>query len=319
MARRVLSDYDSPWKEALDVYFESFLELCFPWIHADIDWSKGYISLDTDLREVTRDAETGNRIADKLVKVWLHDGEEVVVLIHIEIQSQYQLILPKRIYIYNHRIFDKNDIEVVSLVVLGDNDPDWRPTSFGYSRWRFNTNTEYPMVKLLDFLPRWDELERSLNLFAVVIMAHLSTLDTVGKPLARYQSKMTLVRGLYERGYTKNQILELFRLIQWMMVLPKPLEISFKQEFKRIQEEGRVPYITDIELDGMVKNARKLVVAVLNVRFGVVPAEINERLEAIEDLDVLEELHRQSILIASVEEFQLILNEIPPTESDDEE
>jgi hypothetical protein len=58
------------------------------------------------------------------------------------------------------------------------------------------------------------------------------------------------VRGLYERGYTKNQILELFRLIQWMMVLPKSLEANFKQEFKRIQEEGRVPYITDIEHSG---------------------------------------------------------------------
>jgi hypothetical protein len=80
-------------------------------------------------------------------------------------------------------------------------------------------------------------------------MIHLSTLETAGKPDQRFQSKLSLVRGLYERGYTKNQVLELFRLIQWMMVLPKPLEISFKQEFKRIQEEGRVPYIIDEDND----------------------------------------------------------------------
>ncbi|GJD23664.1 hypothetical protein RIVM261_086200 [Rivularia sp. IAM M-261] len=92
MARRISSDYDSPWKEAIEVYFESFLELCFPQIHADIDWSRGYESLDTDLREVTRDAEIGNRLADKLVKVWLHDGEEVVVLIHVEIHSSLSKI-----------------------------------------------------------------------------------------------------------------------------------------------------------------------------------------------------------------------------------
>jgi hypothetical protein len=79
-----------------------------------------------------------------------------------------------------------------------------------------------------------------------------------------------------------------------------------------------VPYITDIELDGMVINARKSVVTVLEVRFGVVPTEISERLEAIDDLDVLEGLHRQSIVIGSVEEFQLILNEIPPSESTEE-
>ncbi|BAZ08785.1 hypothetical protein NIES4071_05910 [Calothrix sp. NIES-4071] len=174
------------------------------------------------------------------------------------------------------------------------------------------------MVKLLDFQSQWSTLERSLNPFAVVIMAHLSTLDTVGKDEQRFESKLTLVRGLYERGYTKNEVLELFRLIQWMMVLPEPLAISFKQEFKRIQEEGRVPYITDIELDGMVKNGRKSVVTALEARFGTVSPQVSERLETVEDIDVLESLLRQAVTTASVQEFQLILNEIPPSEPTEE-
>ncbi len=314
MARRVLSDYDSPWKEALDVYFESFMQLCFPNIHKDIDWQKGYESLDTDLREITRDAEIGNKVADKLVKVWLHTGEEVFVLIHIEIQTQYQKDFPKRIHVSNNRISDNYGREVISLVVLGDDNENWRPTRFAYSRWGFISGTKYLMVKLLDFQALWSELERSLNPFAVVIMAHLSTLNTIGKPNQRFQSKLTLVRGLYERGYTKNEVLELFRLIQWMMVLPKPLAITFKQEFKRIQEEGQVPYITDIELDGMVKANRESIVAVLESRFGTVSPEVSEHLEAIEDINVLKKLIRQSAVISSVEEFQLRLNEIPPSE-----
>lgn len=314
MAKRVLSDYDSPWKEALDVYFESFMELCFPHIHRDIDWQRGYESWDTELREIIRDAEIGNRVADKLVKVWLHNGEEIFVLIHVEIQTQYQKDFPRRMHVSNSRISDRYGREVISLAVLGDDDKNWRPTRFAYTRWGFISGTKYLMVKLLDFQPRWSELERSLNPFAVVIMAHLSTLETLGKPNQRFQSKLTLVRGLYERGYTKNEILELFRLIQWMMVLPKPLEISFKQEFKRIQEEGRVPYITDIELDGMVKATRESIVTVLRMRFGVTPTEVSDRLEAIEDIDVLKKLLEQSITTASVEEFQLRLNEIPLSE-----
>ena len=86
MTERSHCDYDSPWKEAIEVYFESFIEFCFPEIHKDINWSRGYESLDTELREVLRDAETGNRLADKLVKVYLNDGKEIVVLIHLEIQ-----------------------------------------------------------------------------------------------------------------------------------------------------------------------------------------------------------------------------------------
>ena len=30
-------DYDSPWKEALDVYFEPFVKLCFRDLAAGID------------------------------------------------------------------------------------------------------------------------------------------------------------------------------------------------------------------------------------------------------------------------------------------
>jgi hypothetical protein len=123
MARRVMSDYDSPWKEALDVYFESFMQLCFPHIHKDIDWHRGYESLDMELREITRDAEIGNKVADKLVKVWLHSGEEVFVLIHVEIQTQYQKEFPKRMHVSNNRISDNYGREVVSLAVLGDDDP----------------------------------------------------------------------------------------------------------------------------------------------------------------------------------------------------
>jgi hypothetical protein len=314
MARRVLSDYDSPWKEALDVYFESFMQLCFPNIHKDIDWQRGYESLDMELREITRDAEIGNKVADKLVKVWLHTGEEVFVLIHIEIQTQYQKEFPKRMHVSNNRISDNYGREVVSLAVLGDDDPNWRPTRFAYSRWGFISGTKYLMVKLLDFQARWSELECSLNPFAVVIMAHLSTLNTIGKPNQRFQSKLTLVRGLYERGYNKSQVLELFRLIQWMMVLPQSLEANFKQEFTRILEEGRVPFYTDFEIDGMVKNARESIVAVLESRFGTVSPEVSERLEAIEDINVLKKLIRQSAVISSVEQFQLRLNEIPPSE-----
>src|SRR5436190_9110737 len=69
-------DYDSPWKEALDFYFEPFLALLFPEVHAQIDWSRGYESLDKEFQAVVRDAEVGRRYVDKLVKVWTRGGAE---------------------------------------------------------------------------------------------------------------------------------------------------------------------------------------------------------------------------------------------------
>jgi hypothetical protein len=63
----VMSEYDSPWKESLEVYFEPFLGLCFPAVHREIDWSQGYVSRDKELQKLLAESETGKRIVDKLI------------------------------------------------------------------------------------------------------------------------------------------------------------------------------------------------------------------------------------------------------------
>lgn len=78
-------EFDSPWKDILEVYFQDFIQFFFPHIHPDIDWNRGYDFLDQELRQVVRDAELGKRLVDKLVKVWKLGGEETWVLAHIEI------------------------------------------------------------------------------------------------------------------------------------------------------------------------------------------------------------------------------------------
>jgi len=76
-------DYDSPWKEAIERYFEPFMVFFFSQAHAEIDWAKGYEFLDKELQQVVRDAEIGRKYVDKLVKVWTKDGEEAWVLVAV--------------------------------------------------------------------------------------------------------------------------------------------------------------------------------------------------------------------------------------------
>ncbi|MEW6218893.1 MAG: hypothetical protein AB1634_05070 [Thermodesulfobacteriota bacterium] len=69
-------DFDTPWKEILTRYFPEFMAFFFPEAAANIDWSRRHVFLDKELRQVTRDAQQGLRLADKLAKVWRQDGEE---------------------------------------------------------------------------------------------------------------------------------------------------------------------------------------------------------------------------------------------------
>ncbi|MDZ7958574.1 MAG: hypothetical protein RMY34_11960 [Aulosira sp. DedQUE10] len=71
-----------------------------------------------------------------------------------------------------------------------------------------------------------------------------------------------------------------------------------------------MPYITGFERDGMIINARENVIEVLQTRFEAIPAELSSSLQEIEDLAVLKRLLKQSITIASVEEFTQLLDEV---------
>ncbi|MCP4352739.1 MAG: hypothetical protein GY795_45365 [Desulfobacterales bacterium] len=128
-------DYDSPWKDILSIYFEQFLAFFFPKIAGEIDWTKGYTSLDKELRQVTRNAKIGGRLADKLFQVWTKSGEETWVLVHVEIQAQWKKDFSHTTYVYNYRIYDIHKRSVVSLAVFADENPKWRPSVYHRKLW----------------------------------------------------------------------------------------------------------------------------------------------------------------------------------------
>ena len=215
----------------------------FPKAHGDIDWGRGYEMLDKELQPIVRRAKHGRRFVDKLVKVWLKSGEEKWLLIHIEVQAWKEGEFPRRMFVYNHRIFDLYDREVISLAILADDDPDWRPSRFEYGRWGFRTSIEYPIVKLLDYATKYQELEADPNPFAVVVLAQLKALETRRSPAERHSWKVRLVKGLYSRGMDPEDVRHLFRFIDWIMELPEPLEHLFWDEIDAYQQEKVMPFI----------------------------------------------------------------------------
>ena len=86
--------------------------------------------LDKELQPIVRRAKHGRRYVDKLVKVYLKDGRERWILIHVEVQGRKERDFPARIHVYNHRIFDRYGREVISLAILADDDPDWRQNRY---------------------------------------------------------------------------------------------------------------------------------------------------------------------------------------------
>ena len=305
------ADYDSPWKEALDAYFEAFLLLLFPNVHGQIDWSRGWESLDKEFQQVVREAAVGRRYVDKLVKVWTTEGAERWVLIHVEVQTTRDADFPERMYVYNYRVFDRYNRRVASLAVLADDDPNWRPTEFRSEAFGCEAGLRFPHVKLLDFAAHEALLEASTNPFAPVVLAHLKARQTQDDPAERHAWKLRLVRGLFERGFSAKDVRELFRVIDWLMELPLVLKNLFWEDLAKIQEEKRMPFITTPEWYGHCKGLRQGIESLLKVRFGAEGLKLMPEIHAIYEDEKLTAILKALETMASLEEVRQLWSSSP--------
>ncbi len=300
-----MADYDSPWKEALDVFFEAFLRLFFPQAHADIDWGRPYQSLEKELQQIAPDSQTGRRYVDKLFQVLLKSGVEQWILIHIEVQMDDESEFPVRMFIYHYRIFDKyNRREVVSFAVLGDDNPAWRPQSFGYERWGMEVGFRFPVVKLLDYAARRQELEASDNPFATVVLAHLDNQETRQRPGERKDRKFALIKRLLERGWDAEKVRQLFNLVDWLMELPKDLKIEFHEQVARYEEEKRMPFINTFEEIGMERGRLEDIEAILEHKFPDASGQLMSEIRQIRDYERLKEILLAAATAASPDELR---------------
>jgi hypothetical protein len=241
------TDYDSPWKAFIELYFHDFLSFFFPHIEADIDWNKPIRFLDKELQKVVRDAEIPKRYADKLVEVHRLSGEKAIVICHIEVQNEGEADFGARMYNYNYRLRDRYNCPVVSLAILTDDSKIWRPSGYQDELWGCSTEFRFPTVKLLDYASDWAALAASRNPFAVVTMAQLKTKETHNQPEARKAWRYQLTTMLYDQGYGEQAILELHNFLDWLMHLPEDMERQFQTELKAFEEARQMKYVTTIE------------------------------------------------------------------------
>jgi Domain of unknown function (DUF4351) len=192
----------------------------------------------------------GRRYADQLVKVWLKTGKSLWLLVHLEVQSQSETGFEERMFTYCLRIFDQFHKIPTSLAILCDESKTWRPQSYSIEYPDSSIHFRFGIVKLIDFWNCWEELEQIPNPFAVVVMAHLKTMETRPNPEQRKVWKLRLIRGLYDRGLDRQDILNLYKFIDWLMLLPKGLEKTLWNELKTFEEERKVTYVATGERIG---------------------------------------------------------------------
>jgi len=312
----VKSDFDSPWKDILETYFQPALELCFPQIARQINWSKGVQLLSKEFQKIVRRSELGRRNVDVLVQVWSRQGREQWVLLHVEVQAQRDPEFPRRMFDYYSRICQRYQRPVASLVILADAHPRWQPMAYEQELWNCKVRLEFPVVKLRDLAANEAQLLRNPNPFAIVVLAQIKALQTAGALRQRRVWKATLAKLGHERGYSRRLILDLYIFVDWVMVLTPKLEREVEQEIEAFEKAKRMKYITNMERrgiekgiergrqEGQIRSQQESVLTVLETRFGEIPYSLREAVTATDDLVRLKQWHRLAIQLASLAEFE---------------
>jgi hypothetical protein len=309
--------FDTPWKEALERYLPDFMAFFFPQAYLEIDWSRGYVVLDTELRQIVRDAELGVRRADRLVHVQRHSGEPTLVYIHIEIQSRYEAAFAERMFVYHYRLHDRYRQPIVSLAVLGDDRPAWKPSGYHYALWDCALDFRFPVAKLLDYAPQRAQLEADANPFATVVLAHLAAQETRQSDAQRALAKFALTRRLYTLGYDRQEILDLYAFIDWMLRLPLELEDQVWRQIEQYEQETRMSYITTAERighergleEGRAEGLLNGIAAILEVRFGQPGVDLMPEIQQLDDVSALERVLQAIKTLGSLDEIRAVYTE----------
>jgi len=314
-------NHDSPWKVTVEKLTRSLLEVTFPEVAAGIDWSVQPESLEQELHEITPASEIGAKRVDKLLKVRLLNGTDQWLYLHIEVQMHYDPDLPKRLFIYHYRIFDRYGVSPLTLVILGDPSRKWRPTSYHYQSLGCGITFRFLICKTIDFEGKLDDPRYRHQKALFIIAAHLGTQQYRHNPQQLSAYRLELTVKFHNEGYSLSDNHLLHHLIDWLIPLPDDLKLQFRKQLQQRLPDKTMPHITlfeelalkeglekglvDGRQEGLLQNAREAILDVLDTRFGHVPDAVREQVNALCSELTLKDLLRRAARVPSLDEFSV--------------
>jgi flagellar biosynthesis/type III secretory pathway protein FliH len=101
-------------------------------------------------------------------------------------------------------------------------------------------------------------MRASKNPFAFVVLTHLAKMEADSIE-AKYDAKLELGKMLYDKGYKEEDVIKLYRFLDWLIQLGEKQEQQFNTNLKQYEEERRqvMAYVTSAERIGIKKGRRE--------------------------------------------------------------
>jgi hypothetical protein len=299
-------EWDGPWKEALDS-LALVLKLLWPDVCGEIDLAKGWTSLEQELQKLTPDSSSGLLRVDKLFELIAKSSDDPRFA-HFEAQMAKDLELPWRMFKYGRRAGEHFNQPIGRFAILGDEDPDWKPSNYREGVLGCEDMFTFRVVKLSEWRGRLAELESGGNLFGLFLCAHLETMATRGNVAGRQDAKFRILANLMRRDILQADLQRWYRLIDWIMKLPEAANRAVWLRLEALKEPKAMSHVTFAEIygreKGLKEGLRDSLREALLARFPQEGAELAAEFKDEQDVERLKSLHRAAVLAQSPDDFR---------------
>ena len=211
---------DKLWKAVIEEFFVELLEFFYEEFLPQIDLNEGFTFLDKELQQLFEGAAEENRYADKLVKIYLKDGTERWMLVHIEVQGYQDANFARRMFTTYYRLLDKFNQPIEALVIYTDKGKKHHYRQYSAKALKTEVLYQFNSFEITKYTA--EEYEAMNNPLSVIFQTALLGLKSNWKDEELLQQKTFLFRNLLKKGYSKKRIRVISSFIKTYVTFSKP-------------------------------------------------------------------------------------------------
>ena len=312
-----MANIDIPIKRLMQTRIEDWIEFLIP--NCDKDWVKFLIpNCDKDWVKEMDTTKVPAKKESRLDKLILIDAPEERFILNIEPQGYLDYKMPARMLRYRSDIWEytielgMGTPSIKQAVVyfykshdnkqysLEDNWGDENTLHYSYRAikvWEMKREyiIEKKLLGLYPLIPLTDKIESESD--EEVIENTIIAIKTVENPAL--QADLLAVMSILAGEKFSSELVKKF--VRREMLMNSPL-------FNEWVEEERKEAVERAQIETTKKN----ILSLLSEKFDFVPKDIRESVSSIEDLAVLDELHKKIIKLDTIEAFQNLLEKVKP-------
>ena len=308
-------EYDSSFKRLLKTFFRSFMELFFPQVAERIQWDAiEFLDKEEQSQEAEGLGETQSfhRTADIVVKVATLDGEEELIIIHVEIEHPWRSTFPSRMFEYFALLRLSHRLPIFPIAIFPERRvkpfevESYREAPFGYETLIYNYfHIGLPGLSVNDY---WDEKNP-------VSWAFSAFMDKGVRDKVHLMGKC--FRRVYESLYNDDEKILLLDFIRTYYQLTADEDEAFRnllrQKIYQEVSEMELTYygkwareVTEQGLQqGMQQGMQQILLQQLETKFGELPQAAVDEIKAIQSQEELTVLARKVLTANSLADLGL--------------